>query len=49
MIFPPGTTTVIILILLNSAINCFLLALNSRQIENLTIPNKFLRAKSKEI
>ena len=49
MIFPPGTTTIILLILLNSAINCFLIALNSRQIENLTIPNKFLRAKSREI
>ena len=49
MIFPPGITTIVVLILFTSAINYFLIALNSRQIENLTMPNKFLKAKSKEM
>ena len=49
MIFPPGITTIVVLILFTSAINYLLIALNSRQIENLTMPNKFLTAKSKEI
>ena len=49
MNFPPGTTTIVVLILITSSINYLLLALNSRQIENLTMPNKFLKAKSREI
>ena len=49
MFFPPGITTIVVLILFTSSINYLLIALNSRQIENLTMPNKFLKAKSKEI
>lgn len=49
MVFPPGTTTIVVLILFTSAINYLLIALNSRKIEHLTMPNKFITAKSKEI
>ncbi len=49
MIFPNGTTTIIMLIMLSSVFNLFVLFLLSRQIENIIMPNALNILASREL